>query len=217
MKHKVPFRVLIFLAIVALWIPVSAPGPVAANIPAPSSALTSGDFVPQTEEEAAAELAKMTDPFTWESPAIGVALQEVNAKFPDVASYLSVDTERRVLLVSYFDTAPLARRDEYLAAIGVVSASAAYPIEVSENSYNLADQTAVARTIGDNPAEWGERLGGDVFTVMPLRDGSVEVALLGAEVDIRNLTINGVNVRAVGVNPPAGQWGPQGRQNDTSP
>lgn len=173
----------------------------------------SAEAVSQTDEEAAAVWAEMSKkPFVWESQPIGTALQEVNAAFPDVASYISVDSDREVFQVSYSDRAEAARIDEYLAAIRAVPSK--YPVEITVNSYTLADQNALAAKIAADPEKYREVLGGFPDTIVPEKDGSIAIKIQESSAGDRWIDIDGMTVHTM---PDGGEGGAQSRTNDTSP
>ncbi|MDR6866625.1 hypothetical protein J2Y69_001218 [Microbacterium resistens] len=184
---------------------------------APTQAVAPAENAPeQTEEDAAAELAKLNDPFTLQSPATGAALQELNARFPDVASYLSVDASRRVLLPTYDDRAAPDRIAAYLAAVGEIAKGSPFPIEVEANSYNLAAQTALVEKIAGDHAKWSEEFGAEIVSISPEKDGPIQVTTYGPVGSQQEYVIDGITVRVTGVEQLEGM-GPQGRTDDTSP
>lgn len=172
-----------------------------------------GEPIPTVEEEQHyEELASR--PFNLASQRMLASAREVNALHPNVASLLRVDYEREAVVASYFTGAAREQIDAYTTAIVALGASFDFPFLVEEATYLEADQTALATSMGTEPAKWVDTLGGAPCAVGALPDGTVFVQFQEGAPKATSQVINGI---VVNVLPEPAIGYPQSQSSDVSP
>ncbi|UOR00610.1 hypothetical protein MUN77_10575 [Leucobacter allii] len=102
------------------------------------------DRVPQSEEEALANLAALrAHPFNWESRAATEPLQELHREYADVAARATVDVYAAVVTVEYRGDADPVRLAAYLERVRSIARDSGVAVTLRERP----DQVTVERSL----------------------------------------------------------------------